>query len=78
MDKIDIKRSRAVSIRVKNLKQIETYCSGNISPRRYYLHNALGGEGWRIFRKDGYWNLEINNEKDITSHITWLALTDGI
>ena len=30
-------------------KAIADYCDANISPRRYYLHNKIGGEGWRIY-----------------------------
>jgi hypothetical protein len=35
-----------------NLRELETILSNNISPRNYYLHNEIGGEGWRI--KDQY------------------------
>lgn len=28
---------------------IAEYCHTNISPRRYYLHNQIGGTGWRIY-----------------------------
>ena len=36
---------------------IEQYCVKNIAPRRYYLHNAVGGTGWMLHqsqRNDWY------------------------
>ena len=32
-------------------KAIADYCDTNISPRRYYLHNRIGGEGWSIYSR---------------------------
>ena len=29
-------------------REIAAYCSHSISPQQYYLHNAIGGEGWDI------------------------------
>jgi hypothetical protein len=64
-----------MSIRVRNYTEVVDYCTEHISPRRYYLHNQIGGLGWRVIRKDKYWELEIHDEKSIDAHITWLALT---
>lgn len=30
----------------------EAWCLKNIGPRMFYLHNSIGGEGWRIVRRD--------------------------
>ena len=45
---------------------IERYCHDNIAPRRYYLHNAVGGTGWMIHqsqRKD--WYLQVSEQHAI-------------
>lgn len=64
-----------MSIRVRHYTEVVDYCTEHISPRRYYLHNQIGGLGWRVFRNKGYWELEIDDEKNIDAHITWIALT---
>ena len=39
-----------VTIRIKHNKRqaIADYCHKNVSPRRYYLHNSVGGTGWQL------------------------------
>lgn len=32
-----------------NRKELADYCNLNISPRRYWLHDSIGGVGWRIY-----------------------------
>lgn len=59
------------------------YCSSNISPRLYYLHNSSGGSGWRVHWEDRWktsgttragWILELEDE----SHFTFIALKFGL
>ena len=44
---------------------IADYCQINISPRRYYLPNQIGGTGWRIYsilapiNPDGNWKRQM-------------------
>ena len=48
-----------------NRVDIADYCQTNISPRRYYLHNQIGGTGWRIYsilapiNPDGNWKIQM-------------------
>jgi hypothetical protein len=48
-----------------NRVDLAEYCHTNISPRRYYLHNQVGGEGWRIYslvepvNPDGNWKIKM-------------------
>lgn len=55
-------------------EDIANYCSVNISPRSYYLHDSIGGVGWRLYTtkhiKKPYWQyqhsgwyLELDNEQ---------------
>lgn len=67
-----------MTIRVRGYRELVDYCSANISPRRYFLHNQIGGPGWRVIRKQGYWELEIDDLENIDAHLTWLALTVDI
>ena len=59
--------------------EIAKYCHDNISPRRYYLHNAIGGTGWTlkhnsdIIKGEHTYTLEAPSE-----HITIIALKYGI
>jgi len=52
---------------------IAEYCHANISPRRYYLHNKIGGKGWAISgelvseslnrkRRHTEWRLDVEDE----------------
>lgn len=36
--------------KVSKTSTAEAWCLKHIGPRRYYLHNKIGGEGWRIMR----------------------------
>lgn len=55
-------------------QQIAEYCHANISPRRYYIHTAIGGKGWRLYseyikaadnwkRQHIEWRLEVEDEQ---------------
>jgi hypothetical protein len=37
--------------KVKRVSPAEAWCLKHIGPRLYYLHNKIGGEGWRIMRR---------------------------
>lgn len=54
-------------------KAVARYCEANIAPRAYYLHDSVGGQGWRMYneyRKDAdnwkrqhsEWLLEVEDE----------------
>lgn len=46
---------------------IESMCVQYIGPRKYWLHYALGGDGWRIeFKYDTSRNLIINDDSMAT------------
>lgn len=36
--------------KVSKTSTAEAWCLKHIGPRLYYLHNKIGGEGWRIMR----------------------------
>lgn len=39
------------------------WCNDNISCRKYYLHNRLGGVGWEVSQQEGRWVASINDEQ---------------
>ena len=41
----------------------EAWCLKNIGPRMYYIHNKIGGRGWRIMMKDRQLYLCIEDDK---------------
>lgn len=49
--------------------KITEYCIKNISPQRYYLHNAQGGAGWAVSLTTSGWTLTAPDE-----YITLIAL----
>jgi len=59
-----------------NRVDLAEYCSRTISKRSYWLHNQVGGEGWRIYselrpintndtwkRQMTYWYLDVDCEQ---------------
>lgn len=37
--------------KVSKTSTAEAWCLKHVGPRLYYLHNKIGGEGWRIMRE---------------------------
>lgn len=55
MIKLDIKRTSEM--------EIINWCSKYISPREYWLHNRVGGEGWRLLKFKQARQLIIEDDK---------------
>ncbi len=36
--------------KVSTMRHAEAWCLKHVGPRLYYLHNKIGGEGWRIMK----------------------------
>lgn len=54
-------------------ERIAEYCSRTISPKRYYLHNSIGGVGWTVSLTTSGWTLTASDEL-----ITLIALQYSI
>jgi hypothetical protein len=70
-----------------NRIELAEYCSNNISKRSYWLHDQIGGEGWRIYSKSEpedpniNWKIQISRwriELDNTDQAIMIALKYGI
>ena len=47
------------------------YCENYISPRQYWLHNKVGGDGWYLYLNNIGWYLQVTD----TKHLTFFTLT---
>lgn len=53
----------------QNFAPCAEWCDKNISERTYWIHNAVGGPGWQVFRtgagwQDHSWTLKVEDEGD--------------
>ena len=39
-----------LEFKVETVRHAEAWCLKHIGPRLYYLHDKIGGQGWRITR----------------------------
>jgi hypothetical protein len=40
-----------IEFKVPDVGKAEAWCMKHVGPRLYYIHDRMGGEGWRIMRK---------------------------
>jgi len=52
-----------LEFKIKQIGIAEVWCLRNVGPRLYYLHNNIGGQGWRIMRKNSDLLLCIEDDK---------------
>jgi hypothetical protein len=46
----------------KQVSSTIRWCSKNIAPRQFFLHNLVGGNGWRVFiSRNSLWYLETDD-----------------
>jgi hypothetical protein len=42
-----------IEFKVPSIGKAEAWCIKHVGPRLYYIHDRMGGDGWRIMRKGG-------------------------
>jgi hypothetical protein len=52
-----------IEFKVPSVGKAEAWCMKHVGPRLYYLHDRMGGEGWRIMRKGGRVLLCLEDDK---------------
>jgi hypothetical protein len=52
-----------ITIPYNKISIVHYWCAKNISPREYYLHTKIGGDGWEISRNKVDWVLTTENPK---------------
>jgi hypothetical protein len=50
-------------------RDVMLYCEKYISPRKYYLHNKIGGTDWMLFNDGTDWYFSTNDLKHLTFFI---------
>ena len=40
-----------IEFKVPSVGKAEAWCMKHVGPRLYYIHDRMGGHGWRIMRK---------------------------
>lgn len=65
-----------IEFKVPSAGKAEAWCMKFIGPRLYYIHDRMGGEGWRIMRSrtDGSTLLCLEDDKKAT--IAMLTLSN--
>ena len=62
-----------IEFKVPNIGKAEAWCMKHIGPRLYYIHDRIGGEGWRIMRKGDGVLLCLENDKQATMAMLTLS-----
>jgi hypothetical protein len=65
-----------ILLKIKDQRKVEHYCVKNIGRRLYYIHNAIGGQGWSI-KRQGY-DLVLTIDDDKKALMAALVLSDEI
>jgi len=55
-----------IEFKVPSVGKAEAWCMKHIGPRLYYIHDRMGGEGWRIMRKADRVLLCLEDDKKAT------------
>lgn len=62
--------------KVKSIGKAESWCLKYVGRRLYYLHNTIGGEGWRLIRKSKTSDVLLCIEDDKKALMAMLTLSD--
>jgi hypothetical protein len=63
-----------IEFKVPSIGKAEAWCMKHIGPRLYYIHDRMGGDGWRIMRKGD--RVLLCLEDDIKATIAMLMLIE--
>jgi hypothetical protein len=66
-----------LEFKIKNSGIAEAWCLKHLGPRLYYLHNKIGGEGWRIMRAHRSPEILLCIEDDKKALMAMLTLSDN-
>lgn len=50
-----------ITISRSKYQEVEKYCEENVGVRKFYLHNAIGGEKWTLLRAGSRFILEVTD-----------------
>ena len=64
-----------IEFKVPSSEKAEAWCLKHIGPRLYYIHDRIGGEGWRIMRRRGGGEVLLCLEDDKQATMAMLTLS---
>jgi hypothetical protein len=62
-----------IEFKVPSVGKAEAWCMKHVGPRLYYIHDRIGGEGWRIMRIYGEVLLCLEDDKKATMAMLMLS-----
>jgi hypothetical protein len=62
-----------IEFKVPSVGKAEAWCMKHIGPRLYYIHDRMGGEGWRIMRQQGEVLLCLEDDRQATMAMLTLS-----
>lgn len=62
--------------KVPNASKAEAWCMKHVGPRLYYIHDRIGGEGWRIMRSRNKSEMLLCLEDDKKATMAMLMLIE--
>lgn len=66
-----------MKVLLRNHLRTVKYCSANIAPQEYWIHNAIGGQGWRVSlaqQHDGSVQWQLTLDEPYHMHATMMVL----
>ena len=65
-----------IEFKVPSVSKAEAWCMKHIGPRLYYIHDRIGGEGWRIMRSRTTSEMLLCLEDDKKATMAMLMLSE--
>ena len=65
-----------IEFKVPNVGKAEAWCMKHVGPRLYYIHDRIGGEGWRIMRSRNKSEMLLCLEDDKKATMAMLMLSE--
>jgi len=65
-----------IEFKVPSVGKAEAWCMKHVGPRLYYIHDRIGGEGWRIMRSRNKSEMLLCLEDDKKATMAMLMLSE--
>ena len=62
-----------IEFKVPSVCKADAWCMKHVGPRLYYIHDRIGGEGWRIMRRQDAVLLCLEDDKQATMAMLTLS-----
>ena len=65
-----------IEFKIPSINKAEAWCMKHVGPRLYYIHDRIGGEGWRIMPLRGGAEILLCLEDDKKATMAMLMLIE--